>query len=106
MERIGKVQIGEFLPILPAVETEYYRNKLEFTFSNKKWLTKEEIAQGSSNYKNVLGFHRPRAFDKIVEIEHCYLQADPSNEMRNAIKEIGLELDLDFLDLNLKEPNE
>lgn len=103
MKRIGKIRIGEILPIVPAIETEYYRNKLEFTFSNKKWLTKDEIAQGASNYKNVLGFHRPRAFDKIVEIEHCYLQADPSNELRNTIREIGLELNLGFLDLTAKE---
>ncbi len=103
MKRIGKIQIGEILPIVPAIETQYYRNKLEFTFSNKKWLTKEEIAKGTSNYKNVLGFHRPRAFDKIVDIEHCYLQADPSNEIRNTIRDIGLESDLEFLDLNAKQ---
>lgn len=103
MKRIGKVEIGEILPIVPAIETQYYRNKLEFTFSNKKWLTKEEIAKGTSNYKNVLGFHRPRAFDKIVEIDHCHLQKDPSNELRNAIRDIGIELDLDFLDLNAKQ---
>ena len=103
MKRIGKTPIGEILPIVPAIETEYYRNKLEFTFSNKKWLTKDDIAKGTSNYKNVLGFHRPRAFDKIVEIEHCYLQADPSNELRNTIREIGISLNLDFLDLRAKE---
>ncbi len=103
MKRIGKVQIGEILPIVPAIETEYYRNKLEFTFSNKKWLTKDEIARGVLNYKNVLGFHRPRAFDKIVEINHCYLQPEPSNELRNTIRDIGIEMDLDFLDLNAKD---
>ena len=102
MKRIGKVSIGEILPIVPALETQYYRNKLEFTFSNKRWLTKEEIAEGTTNYKNVLGFHRARAFDKIVEIEHCYLQKDPSNELRNTIRDIGIDLDLDFLDINAK----
>lgn len=102
MKRIGKVQIGEILPIVPAPLTEYYRNKLEFTFSNKRWLTKPEIERGESNYKNVLGFHRARAFDKIVEIEHCHLQADPSNEIRNTIREIGIEQGLDFLDLTAK----
>ena len=103
MKRIAKVEIEEIFPIVPAIETEYYRNKLEFTFSNRRWLTKEEIAKGTSNYKNVLGFHRPRAFDKIVDIDHCHLQKDPSNELRNAIREIGIELDLDFLDLNAKD---
>ena len=103
MERIGKTEIKEFLPILPALETTYYRNKLEFAFSNKKWLTKTEIDAGHSNHKNVLGFHRPRAFDKIVEIEHCYLQPDPSNEIRNTILQIALDQKLDFHDLTAEK---
>ena len=100
MKRIGKVKVKEILPIVPSLETTYYRNKLEYAFSNKKWLTKEEIAAGSTNYKNVLGFHRPRAFDKIVEINHCYLQGDPSNEIRQTLLDIGIEQGLDFFDLS------
>lgn len=100
MKRIGKVKVQEFLPIVPSIETTYYRNKLEYTFSNKRWLTKEDIAAGESNYKDVLGFHRPRAFDKIVDIEHCYLQGDPSNEIRNTLRTIGQELKLPFFDLS------
>lgn len=99
LRRIGKTEVGEFLPILPAVETIYYRNKLEFAFSNKKWLTQDEMDQGLSNEADVLGFHRPGAFDKIVDIEHCWLQEDPSNDLRNAVKRIAVEQGLDFFDL-------
>ena len=98
LQRIGKVNIQEFLPIIPAKESVYYRNKLEFTFSNKRWLTKEEINTDISNLENVLGFHRPGAFDKIVDIKHCWLQGDPSNEIRNTIKAIALEQGLTFYD--------
>ena len=99
MQRIGKVPIAEILPIIPCLENTYYRNKVEFTFSNKQWLTKEEIAQGKSNFKDVLGFHRAGAFDKIVPIDKCYLQKDPSNDIRNALCEIGIEQNLPFFDL-------
>lgn len=97
--RIGRVEVAEFLPIIPCQQTIYYRNKLEFTFSNKKWLTTEEVASGMSNEADVLGFHRPRAFDKIVSIDHCWLQGDPSNELRNSVKAIAIEQGLPFFDL-------
>lgn len=99
MKRIGKIQIGEMLPIVPCLENTYYRNKVEFTFSNKRWLTTKEIEQGTSNFENVLGFHRAGAFDKIVPIKKCYLQKDPSNTIRNTLLEIGLEQKLSFFDL-------
>ncbi|MEM8907072.1 MAG: 23S rRNA (uracil(1939)-C(5))-methyltransferase RlmD [Bacteroidota bacterium] len=96
IQRIGKINPGTFLPIVPSEQTTYYRNKLEFTFANKRWLTTEEIAQGISNEADVLGFHRPRAFDKIVDIDHCYLEGDPSNAIRNAARAIGQEQGLAF----------
>lgn len=99
MSRIGKVAIGSFLPIVPCLENTFYRNKTEFTFSNKRWLTKEEVAEGKSNLENVLGFHRSGAFDKIVPINKCYLQSDPSNTIRNTLQEIGIQQDLPFFDL-------
>jgi 23S rRNA (uracil1939-C5)-methyltransferase len=74
LTRIGKVDVGEFLPIIGADETQYYRNKLEFTFSRMQWLTNEMMAAGVSKIKNVLGFHRPGSFDKIVHIDHCFLR--------------------------------
>ncbi len=99
IRRIGKVEVQEFLPILPADPTVYYRNKLEFAFSNWRWLTKEEIASGVPlERQKGLGFHRPGEFDKIVSIHHCWLQPEPSNEIRNAVRDIAIAQDLSFFD--------
>lgn len=99
IRRIGKMWAKEFLPIVPCANTAYYRNKLEYAFSNKTWIAKEELEAGVSNRINVLGFHRPGAFDKIVDIKHCWLQADPSNELRLIVKAIADEQGLTFYDL-------
>ena len=85
-ERIGKLSGFELLPIIGSEKTEFYRNKLEFTFSNQRWLTAEEISSGEMLDRNGLGFHKPGSFDKVLDIDKCYLQADPSNEIRNALK--------------------
>ena len=98
-QRIAKVPVGEFLPILGAPGTTYYRNKLEFGFSNRRWLTKEEIDQPDLDDSHALGFHRAGFFDKIIDIQHCWLQAEPSNAIRNAAREIALEQQLEFYDL-------
>ncbi|MBK7871159.1 MAG: 23S rRNA (uracil(1939)-C(5))-methyltransferase RlmD [Saprospiraceae bacterium] len=104
LQRIGKVQVHDFQSILPASETQYYRNKLEFAFSNKRWLTREEIGTGEDLiHRNGLGFHRPGEFDKIVDIQHCWLQPDPSNEIRNEIRHIAFNQDLSFYDTRSKE---
>lgn len=103
MQRIGKVNVQEFLPILGADRTTYYRNKLEFSFSSKRWLTREEIAAGASNKADVLGFHPPGAFDKVIDIEHCWLQHGPSNELRNGIRALALEMGLPFFDIRANE---
>lgn len=98
-KHLAKVPVGEWLPILGCVENTFYRNKIEFTFSNKRWLTHEEVNSGISNLEDVLGFHRPGAFDKILNIEKCWLQPDPSNELRNGIREICIEQKLSFYDM-------
>jgi 23S rRNA (uracil1939-C5)-methyltransferase len=98
LHRIGKVEVGEFLPILGAEETRYYRNKLEFSFSNKKWLTPEQLNTGVSNREDVLGFHRAGAFDKIINISECFLQPEPSNNLRNTLRKIGKDQGLSFYD--------
>ncbi|MCC8088467.1 MAG: 23S rRNA (uracil(1939)-C(5))-methyltransferase RlmD [Rikenellaceae bacterium] len=86
LTRIGKLELPEINDILGSEKTECYRNKLEFTFSCKRWMTKEEIAtDGKINDPNALGFHIPGMFDKIVNIEHCWLQAEPSNKIRIAV---------------------
>ncbi len=99
LRRIGKVQVADFQPILAAEPVVYYRNKLEFTFSNKRWLTRAEIADNESlTHRNALGFHRPGEFDKIVDITHCWLQPEPSNTIRNTVRAIALEQELSFYD--------
>jgi 23S rRNA (uracil1939-C5)-methyltransferase len=103
LHRIGKIEVGEFRPLLPAKETVYYRNKLEFAFSNKRWLTKEELNTDISNVEDVVGFHRAGAFDKILNIDHCWLQSDLSNDLRNGVKKIALEQELPFFDIRKNE---
>ncbi len=99
LKRIAKVEPVQFLPILGAPETQYYRNKLQFTFSNKKWLTNEELASDMSNLEDVLGYHKAGAFDKIIDIDHCYLQGGLSNELRTQAKAIAREQGLSFYDV-------
>lgn len=97
-QRLGKFEFPELETIVASEKTEYYRNKLEFTFSNKKWLTADEMGQEQSNM-NALGFHVPRKFDKIVDVEHCYLQGEHSNEIRNELRDFALENNLSFFDI-------
>jgi 23S rRNA (uracil1939-C5)-methyltransferase len=99
LQRIAKVNFPEVLPILASEKTKYYRNKLEFTFSNNRWLSTEEITQPIDFEKNALGFHIPGRFDKIVDIETCYLQEDISNQIRLALKSFALQKKLSFYDL-------
>ena len=98
LQRIGKVEVKDFQPILGAKEITYYRNKLEFSFSNKRWLTPEELNTDTSNLQDVLGFHRAGAFDKIIDIQHCWLQPDPSNTIRNKVRTLAIEQELSFYD--------
>ncbi|UZR94807.1 23S rRNA (uracil(1939)-C(5))-methyltransferase RlmD [Chondrinema litorale] len=105
-ERIGKIEIPELIPILASPKTEYYRNKMGFTFSNNRWLTTEEIAAEDESTvldKRGLGFHLPGRWDKILDIEKCYLQRDPSNRIREAIKDYGMMHNLPFFDLRDQE---
>jgi len=103
LERIGKVSPGKVQPILPSEYTRFYRNKMEYTFSAFRWLTKEEIDSDDDLETRGVGFHIPGRWDKVVDIEKCYLQKDPSNEVRNAIRDYALEHDLSFFDLRRQE---
>lgn len=98
IQRIGKVEVKEMLPILPCKHQLYYRNKLEFSFSSKRWLTREEIDSGIPNEAKVLGFHPGGAFDKVIDIDQCFLQYEPSNFIRNTVREIAIEQGLNFFD--------
>lgn len=101
--RIAKVEIPEVNTILGSSEEYYYRNKLEFTFSNKRWLKKEEMYETSEGrMMDALGFHIPGMFDKILDINHCYLQSDPSNAIRNAVREYTLKNKFPFFDLRVQ----
>lgn len=99
LRRIAKVEVDEFLPILGAPDTRFYRNKLEFGFSNRRWLLPDELGIEPGEHLNALGFHRAGFFDKIIDIRQCWLQADPSNAIRNSAREIALEQGLSFYDL-------
>ncbi|WP_317193615.1 23S rRNA (uracil(1939)-C(5))-methyltransferase RlmD [Adhaeribacter terrigena] len=99
LERIGKVATADMLPILPSDQLSYYRNKLEFTFSNNRWLTYEQIKSGAEFDRNALGFHIAQRFDKIIDVQHCYLQPSPSNEIRLAVSEYARVNNLVFFDL-------
>ncbi len=99
LTRIGKVVLPPISPIMASSKTQYYRNKLEFTFSNKRWLSNEEIKSDNVIKRNGLGFHLPGQFDKILDIKHCYLQEAPSNAIRLALKNFALEHQLEFYDI-------
>ena len=98
LQFIGKVVPKTILPIVGNEEEYWYRNKLEFSFSNSKWLTTEQINSGIAMERNGLGFHKPNMWDKVVDIEKCHLQADPSNGIRNSIRTFAIEQGLDFFD--------
>ena len=99
LERIGKIHIDSINSILGSKETRFYRNKLEYTFSNKRWLTNEEIKSEDFMYSNALGFHIPGRFDKVLDIKHCHLQQSPSNEIRLELKRFVEEKGFTFFDL-------
>ena len=99
MERIAKITPEKTFPIAGSRDQKYYRNKLEFTFSSKRWLTKEEIDSESELERRALGFHIPGRFDKILDIDHCYLQGDPSNAIRLWFRDYGIKNDIPYFDL-------
>ncbi|MCU4175026.1 23S rRNA (uracil(1939)-C(5))-methyltransferase RlmD [Carboxylicivirga sp. N1Y90] len=104
LTRIGKVELPESETIFASAKTEFYRNKMEYTFSNNRWLTKEELDSADDfPHRNALGFHIPGMFDKIVDINKCHLQEEPSNSIRLAIRAYALENGLTFFDLKKQE---
>jgi 23S rRNA (uracil1939-C5)-methyltransferase len=98
LHRIAKVKLPEIEPIVPSKETVFYRNKLEFTFSNFRWFTFEEMGDGTELDRDALGFHIPKRFDRILDIEKCYLQPDPSNQIRNELKAFAKQKGFRFYD--------
>ena len=98
LTRIGKVELPEIRPCLGSAETQFYRNKLEYTFADRRWMTYEEIADAGREIapEPALGFHIPNMFDKVLDIEKCWLQADPSNAIRLEIKRFCVENGYEF----------
>lgn len=101
LQRLAGVDVSGMETILGSKASRYYRNKLEYTFSNKRWLTDADMRSDETMEMNALGYHIPGRFDKILDIEHCHLQADPSNEIRNKLREYALSEGISFY--NLKE---
>lgn len=104
LTRIGKLELPPLQPIIGAEQTRHYRNKLEFTFSNNRWLTAAEAAGGAPvNERRALGFHIPGLFDKVLDIDQCYLQAELSNAIRTEIKAYAIRHHLPFFDLRTQQ---
>jgi 23S rRNA (uracil1939-C5)-methyltransferase len=105
LQRLAKIDTSAMEPILASAENKYYRNKLEYTFSNKRWLNQQDMEGRDDLELNALGFHVPSRFDKILDIQHCYLQAEPSNTLRNQVRSYALRMGLTFYDLRGHEGN-
>ncbi len=104
IQRIAKIEDVQFEDPLPAEKTTYYRNKLEFTFSAHKWFTSTDKNQEKGSEPSfALGFHRPGHFSKVVDIQKCFLQADPSNEIRNFVRSFAVEHGYSFYDIKKHE---
>lgn len=103
LQRLGKVDITGMESILGSAATRYYRNKLEYTFSDKKWLTDTDMLVEGGHDMNALGYHIPGRFDKILDIQHCHLQADPSNEIRNSLRDFANSRGITFYNLRNHE---
>jgi 23S rRNA (uracil1939-C5)-methyltransferase len=99
LQRIGKVTVGEWLPIMGSQEVFNYRNRLDFSFADKRWLTREEVESGAEfGERPALGFHVPGRWDKVLDVEECHLQPDPSNAIRNRVRELAMDNNISFFD--------
>lgn len=104
LKRIGKIELPEFEPILGSEKQYFYRNKMEFSFSDSKWLTLDQIRSSEIiENRNALGFHIPGMWDKILDLDKCFLQADPSNTIRDFVKAKAEELNLSFFNTRNQE---
>ncbi len=100
LKRLGRIELPEVSTIVASEKTQFYRNKLEYTFSNKRWLDESEMQLEEDSLERYgLGFHVPRMFDKVIDVKKCFLQEEPSNSIRLAIKEYALKNGLTFFDI-------
>ncbi|WP_068472823.1 23S rRNA (uracil(1939)-C(5))-methyltransferase RlmD [Saccharicrinis aurantiacus] len=104
LKRLGKIELPEVDSIVGSEKTQFYRNKLEYTFSNKRWLDNDEMQMEEGSLERYgLGFHVPRMFDKVIDVKKCWLQDEPSNSIRLAIKKYALDNGLTFFDIRNHE---
>ncbi len=104
LKRLGRIELPEVSTILASQKTQFYRNKLEYTFSNKRWLDESEMQLEEDSLERYgLGFHVPRMFDKVIDVKKCFLQEEPSNSIRLAIKDYALKNGLTFFDIRNQE---
>jgi 23S rRNA (uracil1939-C5)-methyltransferase len=100
LTRIGGMELPPVRPIMGSENVLYYRNKLEYTFSDRRWMTREEITtEGDINKQNALGFHIPGIFDKVLDIDFCHLQPEPTNAIRNAVRKYSADEGLQYYDI-------
>jgi 23S rRNA (uracil1939-C5)-methyltransferase len=99
LERIGGLALPPLQPIIGSAHTRHYRNKLDFTFSASRWLTKEELTSGMAFGEPALGYHIPRMYDKVFDVQECFLQPEPSNPLRLAVKKLAEDKAIPFFDL-------
>ena len=99
LERIGGLTLPAVYPIFPSTKTRYYRNRLDFTFSAERWLTKDEMGIDAKLIEPALGYHIPRKYDKVFDVVECHLQDDPSNSIRLAVKDEAIIRSIPFFDL-------
>jgi 23S rRNA (uracil1939-C5)-methyltransferase len=99
LERIGGLTLPEIKTITPSQKTQFYRNRLDFTFTANRWLTKEELNAGDNFGQVGLGFHIPKMFDRVFDLEKCFLQPDPSNRIRDHVKKVAIENNIPFFDI-------
>ncbi len=101
LERLGGLKLPAIRPIVASAKTDHYRNKLDYTFTANRWLTKEELAKAmeESRYEVGLGYHLPGAFDRVFDVAECHLQSDPSDALRLLVKKVAVENNIPFFDL-------
>ncbi|MFT3846048.1 MAG: 23S rRNA (uracil(1939)-C(5))-methyltransferase RlmD [Lacibacter sp.] len=117
LKRIGRIELPAMLPIVGSKQTKYYRNKLEYTFSTKRYLTREELSKRDEEkrkaeeaqveytqaWDGALGYHVPKIFDKVIDIETCYLQQEPNNAIRNFVRDFAKKHNFSFYDIKAHE---
>lgn len=102
LQRLARIREAPVLPAMGAEPATHYRNKLEYTFSNRRWLSTEEIDAGTETAADILGYHVPGFHDKVLDIETCFLQPDPSNAIRLFVRDYARQAGLSFYDLGAK----